>query len=131
MCVDYYQLNTYKVTITNKYPLPRIDDLFDQLPGASCFSRIDLRSGYYQLKVRECDIPKTAFRTWYVNYEFSVMSFALIKAPVVFMDLKNKIFKPFLDLYVMVFMLGSNPHTHLMNEEHKNLLEREMRDLER
>jgi hypothetical protein len=102
LCVDYQALN--EVTVKNKYPLPRIDDLFDQLRGACVFSKIDLWSGYHQLKVRECDIPKTAFVSRYGLYEFTVMSFGLTNAPAYFMYIMNKVFMEYLEKFVVVFI---------------------------
>nr|GEW30990.1 retrotransposon protein, putative, Ty3-gypsy subclass [Tanacetum cinerariifolium] len=104
MCINYWQLN--KLTVKNRYPLPRIDDLFDQLYGSSIYSKLDLRSGYHQLRVRVCgeDIPKTAFRTRYGHYKFQVMSFGFTNAPAVFMDLMNWVCKSYLDRSVIVFI---------------------------
>ncbi|GJX01666.1 putative reverse transcriptase domain-containing protein [Tanacetum coccineum] len=122
MCIDYQELN--KLTVKNCYPLPRIDDLFDQLQGLSVYSKIDLRSGYHQLRVREEDIPKTAFRTRYGHYEFQVMPFGLTNALAVFMDLMNRVCKPYLDEFVIVFIddiliYSKNDQEH---EEHLKLI---------
>ncbi|GKA31865.1 putative reverse transcriptase domain-containing protein [Tanacetum coccineum] len=122
MCIDYHELN--KLMMKNRYPLPRIDDLFDQLQGSSVYSKIDLRSGYHQLRVREEDIPKTAFRTRYGHYEFQVMPFGLTNAPAVFMDLMNRVCKPYLDKFVIVFIhdiliYSKNKEEH---EEHLKLI---------
>ncbi|GJZ24497.1 putative reverse transcriptase domain-containing protein [Tanacetum coccineum] len=122
ICIDYRELN--KLTVKNRYPLPRIDDLFDQLQGSSVYSKIDLRSGYHQLRVREEDIPKTAFRTRYGHYEFQVMPFGLTNAPSVFMDLMNWVCKPYLDKFVIVFIddiiiYSKNKQEH---EEHLKLI---------
>ena len=102
LCVDYRQLN--KMIVKNKYPLPRIDDLFDQLKGASVFSKIDLRSRYYQLRIKEVDVHKTTFRTLYGHYEFLVMLFELTNAPAAFMDLMNRVFPLYVDWFIMVFI---------------------------
>jgi hypothetical protein len=102
LCIDFRQLN--KVTVKNKYPLPRIDDLFDQLKGAKVFSKIDIRSRYHQVRIRDEDISKTSFRTRYGHYEFTVVPFGFSNAPVVFMCLMNGVFRNYLDKFVIVFL---------------------------
>ncbi|KAM2369066.1 hypothetical protein ACFXTH_046546 [Malus domestica] len=102
LCIDYRQLN--RVTIKNRYPLPRIDDLFNQFRGACVFSKINLRSGYYQLKIKSEDVPKTAFMTRYDHNEFLVMPFRLTNAPAAFMDLMIRVFQPYIDMFVIVFI---------------------------
>ena len=102
LCIDYRQLN--RVTIKNRYPLPRIDDLFDQLKGARVYSKIDLRTDYHQLRVRETDIPKTAFRMRYGHFEFTVMPFGLMNESAAFMDLMHRVFHPYLVQFLVVFV---------------------------
>ncbi|GJU03656.1 putative reverse transcriptase domain-containing protein [Tanacetum coccineum] len=119
MCIDYRERN--KLTIKNRYPLPRIDDLFDQLQGSSVYSKIDLRSGYHQLRIKEEDIPITAFRTRYGHFEFQVMSFGLTNGPVVFMDLMNQVCKPYLDKFVIVFIDDILIYSKNKEEHEENL----------
>ncbi|KAL4030706.1 hypothetical protein IC575_008956 [Cucumis melo] len=128
LCIDYRELN--KVTVKNKYPLPRIDDLFDQLHGATVFSKIDLRLGYHQLRIKDGDVPKTAFRSRYGHYEFIVMSFGLTNAPAVFMDLMNRVFREFLDTFVIVFIDDILIYfkTEAEHEEHLRIVLQTLRD---
>ena len=102
LCIDYRQWN--RVMIHNRYPLPRINDLFDQLRGVRVYFKIDLLTGCHQLRVRETDIPKTKFRTRYGHFEFTVMPFGLTNAPAAFMDLMHRVFQPYLDQFVVVFV---------------------------
>ena len=119
LCVDYRQLN--KMTVKNKYLLPRIDDLFDQLKGENVFSNIDLRSGHHQLRIKDVDVHKMAFRTRYGHYEFLVMSFGLTNALAAFMDLMNRVFQSYVDQFIVVFIDdilvyskdGEDHYTHL------------------
>jgi hypothetical protein len=126
--VDYRTLND--VTVKNEYPLPRIEDLFDQMRGARVFSMIDLRLGYHQMRIRPSDIPKTAFSTRYGLYEFTVMSFGLTNAPAYFMNLMNKVFMEYLDRFVVVFIddiliYSKNESDH---EQHLRLVLQKLRD---
>ncbi|GKV24657.1 hypothetical protein SLEP1_g34241 [Rubroshorea leprosula] len=122
LCINYRELN--KVTVKNRYPLPRIDDLFDQLKGAQVFSKIDLRSGYHQLKIKPDDVPKTAFRTRYGHYEFLVMPFGLTNAPARFMDLMNRVFSQYLDKFVVVFIddILVYSASHAVHEKHLRIV---------
>ncbi|KAA0035602.1 pol protein [Cucumis melo var. makuwa] len=128
LCIDYRELN--KVTVKNRYPLPRIDDLFDQLQGATVFSKIDLRSGYQQLRIKDGDVPKITFRSRYGHYEFIVMSFGLTNAPAVFMDLMNRVFREFLDTFVIVFIddVLIYSKTEAEHEEHLRIVLQTLRD---
>ncbi|GJR76964.1 putative reverse transcriptase domain-containing protein [Tanacetum coccineum] len=120
MCIYYHELN--KLTVKNRYPLPRINVLFDQLQGSSVYSKIDLRSAYHQLRVHEKDIPKTAFRTRYRHYKFQVMPFGLTNAPAVFMDLMNRVCKPYLDMFVIVFINDILIHSRNKEEHELSIL---------
>ena len=128
MCIDYQALN--KVTIENKYPLPLIEDLFDKLKGACVFSKINLRSGYHQLKIRASDIPKTAFVTHYGLYEYTVMSFGLTNAPAYFMYLMNKVFMEYLDKFVVVFIddILVYSQNEVEHEEHLRMVLQKLRE---
>jgi hypothetical protein len=128
MCVDYRSLN--EVTIKNKYPLPRIEDLFDHMRGATIFSNIDIRPGYHQLKIRTKHIPKTAFTTRYGLYEFLVKSFGLTNAPAYFMNLMNKVFMEYLDQFVVVFIddILVYSHNEEVHENHLRLVLQKLRD---
>ena len=122
LCIDYRDLN--KATVKNRYPIPRIDDLFDQMKGTSVFSKIDLRLGYHQLRIKENGIPKTAFRTRFGQYEFVDVPFGLTNAPAVFMSLMNSVFRNYLDNFVQVFLddiliYSKNEKEH---EEHLRLV---------
>lgn len=119
LCIDYRQLN--KVTMKKKYPLPRIDDLFDQLQGAKVFSKIELRFGYHQLQIKSNDVPKIAFCTQYGHYEFLIMSFGLTNAPVAFMDLMNRVFRLYIDQLIIVFINDILVYLK-RSEEHKDHL---------
>ena len=119
MCIDYRQLN--KMTIKNRYPLPRINDLFDQVGGAKIFSKIDLRSRYHQVRIRDEDIPKTAFRMRYGHYKFVVMSYRLTITPTKFMCMMNSIFSKYMDKFLLVVI--ENTLIYSKNkEEHKEHL---------
>ena len=119
MCIDYRELN--KVTIKNKYPLPHIDELFDNLQGSAVYSKLDLRQGYYQLKIREADIPKTAFNSRYGHFEFMVMPFGLTNAPAAFMDLMHRVFHPYLDCFVVIFIYNILVYSKSEKEHEEHL----------
>ena len=118
LCTDYRRLN--RVTVKNKYPLPRIDDLFDQLRGSKCYTKIDLRTGYHQLRIME-DIPKTTFRTWYGHFEYTVMPFGLTNAPATFMDLMHRVFRLYLDHFFIMFINGILIYSRTQEEHERHL----------
>ena len=128
LCIDYRKLN--RVHMKNKYLLPMINDLFDQLKGVKYFSMIELRIRYHQLRVREEDVPKTAFRTRYGHYEFLVMPFGLTNVPAAFMDLMKKLFRAYLDQFVIVFIDDILTYSRSV-EEHKQHLVATLRTLRR
>jgi hypothetical protein len=119
LCIDYRQLN--KATIKNQYPLPRIDDLFDQMKGVTLFSKINLRSGYHQLRIREDDIHKTTFQMRFGHYEFTILPFRLTNAPGVFMILMNGVFHEYLDKFIQVFIDNILIYSWMMEEHEENL----------
>jgi hypothetical protein len=119
LCIDYRQLN--KATIKNQYPLPRIDDLFDQMKGVTVFSKIDLRLGYHQLRIKEDDVPKTTFKTRFGHYEFTVLPFGLTNAPRVFMSLMNGVFREYLDKFIQVFIDDILIYSRTMKEHDEHL----------
>ena len=128
LCIDYRQLN--KMTIKNRYPLPRIDDLFDQLRGATVFSKIDLRFGYHQVRIKDEDIFKTNFRIQYGHYKFVVMPFRLTNSPVVFMCLMNNVMHTYLDKFVVVFIddILIYSKTKEEHKEHLKIVLQELRE---
>ena len=126
LCIDYRQLN--KMTIKNRYPLPHIDDLFDQLHGATVFLKIDLRSGYHQVRIKDEDIFKTTFRTWYGHYKFVVMPFGITNAPFVFMCLMNNVMHKYLDNFLVIFIDDILIYSK-SKEEHKEYLKIVLQEL--
>lgn len=119
LCIDYRQLN--KVTIRNQYPLPRIDDIFNQIKGAMIFSKIDLKLGYHQLRIFESHIHKTTFQTWYGYYEFIVVPFRLTNAPSLFMSLMNRVFRTYLEIFVLVFLDDILIYSRTVEEHEEHL----------